>query len=148
MTTSTSTQANRGISAEYATKLSDIAKKLYVSESDIIEILLKKYKLAPEDSTPITFDKIALQIDENFDTLNLAVHAKKQCQCRNNRGQRCNKKTGLKLAKIPFNTQGNALIWMCSEHVKSGQTQGPHQGPMLFKDFHPRAEFIATLNKV
>jgi hypothetical protein len=144
----TSTQANRGLSAEYATKLSDIAKKLYVSESDIIEILLKKYKLSPEDSTPIRFDKLALQTNKSSDTLNLAVLAKKQCQCRNNRGHRCKKKTGLKLAITPYCTRGNALIWMCSEHIKSGQTNGPHQGPMLFQEFHPSEELIGTLNKI
>jgi plasmid maintenance system antidote protein VapI len=136
------------LSEEFATKLTDIAKDLHVTEAEVVEMLLKKYRLAPEKATPITFKNSALEVNNSLDTYNLAAISNKQCQCRNNRGNRCNKKTGLKLALVPFGTAGNALVWMCSEHIKSGLTLGPHQGPVLYRDFHPCKDLLAIAKKV
>jgi hypothetical protein len=133
---------------EFATKLTDIAMDLHITEAEVVEILLKKYKLAPEKATPITFDKSALEVNHSLDTYKLTTLTEKRCQCRNMKGHRCNKKTGLKLAMLPFGTTGNALIWMCAEHIKSGQTSGSHQGPFLFRDFQPSKELFSLAEKV
>lgn len=136
------------LSKEFASKLSDIANDLNITEAEVVEKLLTKYKLAPEKATPITFDKSELAVNNNSDTYNLAVITNKQCQCRIGKGHRCNKKTGLKLAILPFGTVGNALVWMCSEHIKSGNTARSTQTPTLYRDFHPSKELFSLLEKV